>query len=90
MGPCPEGHQAAHLDGNKLNNHISNLAWVTPKENIRHNIVAGTYRGGHAYTLSQSDYYRIKDDRKAGMKVQELAAKYNTTPRHITRICNEY
>ena len=26
-------HQAAHKDDNKLNNHISNLYWATPKQN---------------------------------------------------------
>lgn len=35
-------HIVGHLDGDMYNNHFSNLAWITPKENQEHRRIHGT------------------------------------------------
>lgn len=65
LGSRPEGYQVDHIDGDKTNNEVSNLRYVTPKENIRSAIVLGLIqrkslmrfcKRGHEFT--ESNTYR--------------------------------
>lgn len=38
-----------HIDGNKLNNHVSNLEWISAKENVVHATKMGLNKTRHAY-----------------------------------------
>lgn len=42
-GPCPEGHETRHLDGDLFNDHRVNLKWGTPSENAYDRVVHRTH-----------------------------------------------
>lgn len=45
IGPRPEGLQVRHLDGNRLNSDVANLAYGTPTENSEDTIAHGHHPG---------------------------------------------
>lgn len=51
LPPCPDKYnQIRHLDGNKLNNHYSNLAWGNAKENAEDRNIHGTTSRGRRHS----------------------------------------
>lgn len=44
VGPCPDGMEARHKDGNPGNNRLDNLAWGTKEENTEDNRKSGAYK----------------------------------------------
>lgn len=46
VGPRPDKHEAAHLNGNRQDNRVENLAWVTKKVNHSHKVLHGTAQRG--------------------------------------------
>lgn len=62
VGPCPEGHEALHRDGNPSNNRLENLRWGTSLENMADKVKHGTMfpshcRFGHEYTPENTYLY---------------------------------
>lgn len=45
VGPCPDGHEARHHDGIRVNNRLDNLLWGTAKANQRDRINHKTDNG---------------------------------------------
>ena len=70
--PNPENKPVVdHIDGDKLNNHISNLRWLTIKENTQAAVELGLIKGSRSYPVVVVD----KDNNGYLYKSQTEAAK---------------
>lgn len=53
IGPCPEGMEGSHLDGNHRNNRVDNLCWETHIDNMARMNEHGTRLRGTEVALSK-------------------------------------
>ncbi len=80
--PRPNGLECRHLDGNKLNNHVSNLAWGTGLQNRRDRILHGTSSEGEkngCAKLTTCDVLEIRRRHKNGELLRLLADDFNVS-----------
>lgn len=76
-----------HIDGDKSNNHSSNLEWCSRGYNISHSYKLGLRDSSgerqHRSILKEADVSNIKKLRKEGFKLREIADRYGV---HLTTI----
>lgn len=73
-GPPPSPrHQAAHRDGNRMNNTAANLAWLTPSENNEQKRAHGTMLSGDAHPARIDGSYLARGSRHPNSKLNESA-----------------
>lgn len=73
-----------HIDGNKQNNHVSNLEWCTSSENERHAVVIGLIKRGEEHhkaklTNQQARYIRDNPDGLSQQKLGKIFGVEQTT-----------
>ena len=74
-----------HLDGDKSNNHVSNLEWATQSENELHAYATGLKTTRHLTKLSPNDVSAIQQSSEQGIV---LAERYGVTPTRISQVRN--
>lgn len=81
-----------HVDGNKNNNNIKNLEWVTDLENHKHAVVNKLHAHGESlWTAKLSNenilfirtHYKPYDKKYGGIQLSKL---FNVSPQHINLI----
>lgn len=93
VGPCPEGHECCHWDGNASNNAVENLRWDTSKENHadkkRHNTNNSGERHGLA-TLTAAIVREIRELHSLGVYQKDIATKFGIAPSTVSKITLRY
>lgn len=89
VGPCPEGHEGAHGDGDTSNNRLSNLTWKTPAANSADRVRHGRQtRKARWQKLTPAKVRRIRAAVAAGASQTEQARKHGVHPSHVCKLVN--
>jgi len=92
LGPCPEGMEVCHGDGNRQNSRLDNLRWDTHQANMMDSIRHGTNHcltnfgerhGQHKLTDEQIREIRNIGDR---LKLREISATYGISVGQVSNI----
>jgi len=82
VGPCPEGMECRHIDGNPANNRLENLTWGTRQDNRLDDIINGTM----PQKFSDEAIIRIRELAAEGMSPLEIALLFDTSDTYVRLI----
>lgn len=91
VGPCPEGMEACHNDGNPANSALSNLRWATKKENMADRELHGRTRRGSSHRrskITEDDVRAIRAAAANKVSQRVLAKRYGLGKSTVAHIIN--
>lgn len=79
--------QVNHKDGNKLNNSVENLEWVSNQQNREHAVETGLHLSGEACSWSKLDWEKVDFIRThLDISNDELGKMFNVSPHTINDV----
>ena len=81
IGPRPTPkHQVNHIDGDKSNNNVTNLEWVTPSENLKHAFRIGLMnQNGEKHPSVKLNNKNVLEIVRSGTNYKVLAKKFGVS-----------
>jgi hypothetical protein len=86
IGECPIGLHVLHSDGDKANNHYSNLRYGTPADNVADTKRHGRQRFGASHPRAKLDEDAVAHIRSSNRTSTELAKMYQVSKDHVAAI----
>ena len=86
IGECPIGLHVLHGDGDKTNNHYTNLRYGTPADNHMDTLAHGHRRMGDTHPLSKLKENDVRFIRESELLGSELALKFGVSSAHISAV----
>ena len=89
VGPCPEKHEALHINGDRLDNRLENLRWGTRKENVADAIKHGTATIGTKNSqakFNKENLNEIEKMRSQGMTAKQIANHFKVSETTVRRV----
>lgn len=88
VGPCPDGMECRHLNGDPADNRLENLCWGTRTENMRDRVEHGISRRGVHVPGAVLDDEAVRFIRASKEKAAVLAQQFGVSRRTIRDVKN--
>ncbi len=86
IGECPIGLHVLHGDGNKSNNHYSNLRYGTPADNHEDTLLHGHRLKGDTHPLAKLKEEDVRYIRESELLNTQLALAFGISSAHVSAI----
>ncbi|WP_370290261.1 HNH endonuclease [Nocardioides sp.] len=89
VGPCPPGHEVAHLNGDRTDARLANLAYVTHVENEAHKRSHGTHGAGETHAQAKWQGWQVEEMKylsERGIGHGKIAALFDTDHKTVSQI----
>ena len=93
LGECPPGKEVNHIQGDKHNNRLSNLEYLTKSENVRHSYKLGKRKipcgVSHGMSkINEKDVVLIRERYRNGETLKNIAKDFCISFHAVSRIKN--